>query len=157
MTEPAPAYCDSCDERTATPPVCEDCRAAEIDKLTGVLDAGWQLSRGQALWLLAEVGRLRDTIYRRGEEYDAERMQADLRLRRLDAAKRQHAERLTLAQAEADLAHAGADDLSRQNRELRADRDRLAGQVQRVRGACGKGVIVYAHDVLAALDGEVPP
>lgn len=39
----------------------------------------------------------------------------------------------------------------------RAERDRLAGQAQRVRAVCAGGVvIVYAHDVLRALGSEVP-
>lgn len=70
MPDAAPVYCDACDERTATPPLCEDCRTDQIANLTAIVADDQELSNGQALWLLAEVGRLRDTIYRRGEELD---------------------------------------------------------------------------------------
>lgn len=71
----SPVYCDSCGERTATPPLCEDCRADRVAGLAGVVGDGWMLSNAQGVWLLAEVGRLRDTLTRRGAEYDGVRGQ----------------------------------------------------------------------------------
>lgn len=70
-------YCDSCGERTAAAPVCEECRAEALGRLADVVGDGWMLSNAQGVWLLAEVGRLRDTIARRGEECDAVRAERD--------------------------------------------------------------------------------
>lgn len=70
-----PAHCDSCDELTATPPLCADCRAETLAFIARRSGTGAN-SASDVLWLLAEVDRLRDTLTRRGEQSDA--MRADL-------------------------------------------------------------------------------
>ncbi len=108
----AVTVCDSCGERAATPPMCEDCRADRVAHAGGTLAAGWQLSTGQGRFLLDEIDRLRATIARRGEEYDGMRDQFGSQV----GALRDHwyRDRDRALQAE-------------------ADRDRLARQVQAAR------------------------
>ncbi len=149
MTTPTPAapqaaYCDSCGERTATPPVCEDCRASQVDAAAKVLADGWQLSTGQGQFLLAEIDRLRATLARRGEEYDAVRaaLEIEYGIARAASAARDDAE---------DRARYHQNKRSAEAREvadLRADRDRLAGQVRRVRAITEAGAEAVA-DLLA--------
>lgn len=123
----APVYCDSCGERTATPPVCEDCRVGEANRLAGVVSAGWMLSNAQGAWLLAEVGRLRDTLTRRGEEYDAVRAALEIEYG-ISKGLAGH-----LRQAERDNHFDNFVEAATQAHAAEVERDRLAGQVQQLR------------------------
>jgi hypothetical protein len=115
---PPPTYCDSCGEQTATPPLCAECRDLRLTRIDLILNHGAEPNNptADARWLLAEVGRLRATLARRGEQMDAER-----------------------AQAAVDLGAAlnGRDEIQAIRMEeiaaLRKDRDRLARQVQQAR------------------------
>lgn len=143
------ADCDACGERTATPPMCEDCRAETVAAIADRVASGQWLGpvAGDLLLLLAEVDRLRAELARRGEEYDAVRAERDA--------------------AWEDLARVAS---GKSLVALTADRDRLAAQVDGVReltvralgGVDGRTFDIHPSkqvtvgQIRAALDSEVP-
>jgi hypothetical protein len=148
------ADCDSCGENTATPPVCEDCRAEQVAHLTGVIGDGWQLSREQGAWLLAEVDRLRATLARRGEEYDGVRAALEIEY---GIGKGLAAERDQLgAQVEALREHWYRDRDRALAAEMQVERVQALVDEEEARPGAPDSRKVSTVDLRAALDGEVP-
>lgn len=116
--------CDSCGERTATPPDCEDCRAGTFDDIAERAFNGRWRGPSDVQWLVAEVDRLRTELARRGEEMDAARAKAVAAEEALDRiASGRSLDALTFER----------DQLADEVDYLRGERDRLAAQVDSVR------------------------